>query len=271
MELVQPTDHTPVINIVGFPQVGKTALLEQLSHATLGFEEVPGIYMLGRNTDQEAAAYDKLLGRGGYAPAGIVAVADAGALDRQLYLVFQLIDLRLPLVLCLTGVEPAQQAGIAVNTARLSEMIGVPVYAVPNDLAGAQQTIADWKADSDESPRSRPGHWRPSVALADAYQHLDTKWIHKHLHLYTGARLVEGLRLLTVPKAVEEYEAHPAYKSLVRYIDEARGMLEEKREKWTTAEVVQRSKWIGQAVQAAVKQSSPPKEPPTGWFRKLFG
>lgn len=271
MELVQPTDHTPVINIVGFPQVGKSAIMEQLTHTALGFEELPGIFMLGRNTEQEAKAYDKLLGRGGYAPAGIVAVADAGALDRQLYLVFQLIDLRLPIVLCLSGVDLAQQAGIEVNTARLSEMIGVPVYGVPHDLAAAQAAITEWPATAEDAPRSRPGHWRPSVALADAYQHLDTGWIHKHLHLYTGARLVEGLRLLTVPKAVEEYEAHPAYKSLVHHIAEARGMLEEKSEKWTTAEVVQRSKWIGQALQAAVRQSAPPKEPPAGWLRKLFG
>ncbi len=270
MESAQASDHTPIIPIVGFPQVGKSALFEQLTTTAGALEELPGIYMLGRNTAQEAGAYDKLLGRGDYAPAGIVAVADAAALDRQLYLVFQLIDLQLPLVLCLSGDAAARLAGIEVKTSRLSEMIGVPVFVVPDETAAVQDAMAQWEITTEDKPRKRPDHWRPSIALADAYQHLDTKWIHKHLHLYTGARLVEGLRLLTVPKAAEEYEAHPAYNSLQRYLDESRRMLEDKQDKWTTAEVVQRSKWIGQVLQAAVTRKEPPEQA-GGWFQKLFG
>ncbi|MEM8488378.1 MAG: FeoB small GTPase domain-containing protein [Bacteroidota bacterium] len=268
MERAQASDYSPVITLVGFPQVGKSALLEQLKPAGM-LEELPGIYMLGCNTEQEAGAYDKLLGRGKYAPAGIVAVVDAAALDRQLYLAFQLIDLRLPLVLCLTGRAAATNAGITVDTRRLAEMTGVPVFVVPDEVDAAREAIVQWQTKTEDTPRKRPDHWRPSVALADAYQHLDTTWIHKHLHLYTGARLVEGLRLLTVPKAVEEYEAHPAYKSLLRALDESRKMLEDKQEKWTTAEVVQRSKWIGQLLQAVVTQSTPPP-PARNWFQKLF-
>lgn len=244
------------IAIVGFSETGKTKIKQQLeAPATLSFvfDEMPGIVMLGRNTPGESAAYDVLLGRGKRAPFGIIAVADATDLERQLYLVFQLIDLRLPLVLCITG--ETRGNGIEIDIERLSSMIGVPVFSMPAGVDKLRSMIINWHVSDVEKIKRKPEHWRPSVVLANAYQHLDTKWIHKHLGLYTGARLVEGLRLLTVPGAVKEYEVHPAYKSLLRYLDESREILEEKNVNWTTVEVIQRSKWIRQTYNAVASNT----------------
>ncbi len=251
-------EHVPnTIAIVGFSKTGKTKIKQQLetpaSHS-FAFAELPGVVMLGRNTPSETETYDFLLGRGRRAPFGIIAVADAADLERQLYLVFQLIDLRLPLVLCITG--EARAKGTTISIERLSSMIGVPVLSMSAGADKLLSLIMDWDASDVEKVKRKPEHWRPSVALANAYQHLDSKWIHKHLGLYTGARLVEGLRLLTVPVAVEDYEVHPAYKSLLRYLDESRKILEEKNVNWTTVEVIQRSKWIGQTFNAAVTRTN---------------
>ena len=245
------------IAIVGFPETGKTKIKEHLetpADLSFAFTELPGVVMLGRNTPSETETYDFLLGRGKKSPFGIIAVADASDLERQLYLAFQLIDLRLPLVLCITG--EARAKGVTISTERLSSMIGVPVLSIPTSGDKLQSLMTDWSATDVEKVKRKPEHWRPSVALANAYQHLDSQWIHKHLGLYTGARLVEGLRLLTVPGAVEEYEVHPAYKSLLRYLDEAREILEEKNVNWTTVEVIQRSKWIGQTFNSAVTRTA---------------
>lgn len=278
MENVQPSEINRSLAIVGFPQAGKSALKARLdliqqdqSHA-FHIRELPGVFMLGRNTPEEEKTYDYLLGRYGelqeLPPDGIIGVVQAEYLERQLYLAFQLIDLRLPFILFITGVEKAVQNGVTVNVNRLAEQLGVKVF---NDATGdedLQVLLADWYTADVAKVKRQPAHWRPSQALADAYQHLDVNWIHKHLRLYTGARLVEGLRLLTVPKAVEEYEGHPAYRALEKYLDEARQMLEARNEKWTTAEVVQRSKWIGQVVNSSVTKTF--IEKPAGKSRRWW-
>ncbi len=281
MELKKDTISKPSIAITGFPKAGKSALLAAIQHTDVAeafdFTELPGVFMLGRNTPVEEQAYDYLLGRpsslGMGPPFGIVSVVDASELSRQLYLAFQLIDLRLPFVLYLTGVEEAAGKGITVDKNKLAELIGVKVLSAEQDAGAIITVLRDWRDSDVEKVVRKPTHWRPSMALADAYQHLDTEWIHKHLHLYTGARLVEGLRLITVPRAIEDYEAHPAYKSLLRNLDQARKILEDRREKWTMAEVIQRNKWITQTLQAAVSSTVANNDVPDdqSWWRSLFG
>ncbi len=254
----KPIPQEPIqsIAIVGFPNTGKTALKTHLDEACpeAGFEflEFPGIVMLGRNTPEEGKTYDYLLGRACMPPSGIIATVDASELDRQLYLVFQLIDLRLPMLLCITGDTDARRKGTQIDAEKLSSALGIKVLRFPEERSDVHQVLTEWTGADNEKVKRQPMHWRPSMALADAYQHLDTCWIHKHLHLYTGARLVEGLRLLTVPNAAQEYEAHPAYKALLKSLEEARKILEERNEKWTTTEIIQRSKWIGQTLQVSV-------------------
>ena len=282
MELSGHDLPNQLIAITGFPNAGKTAILSALQDsevaASFSFVELPGVVMLGRNTPEEEQVYDFLLGRdivalGDGPPFGVVAVVDASELSRQMYLAFQLIDLRLPFVLCLTGEAAAAQKGVVVDREKLATLVGVEVISVERDSNAIVKSIMNWRDTDVDKVVRKPVHWRPSMALADAYQLLDTKWIHKHLPLHTGARLVEGLRLLTVPKAVEEYDSHPAYKALLRYLDEARGMLESRNEKWTTAEVIQRNKWITQALQSAVAKVDVNNELTDGssWWRSLFG
>ncbi len=268
------------IAVVGFPGVGKTALAQHLRalQPATGFQfvEMPGIVMLGRNTPDEEHVYDLLLGRRADSstsrPYGIIALVDAEDLDRQFYLVYQLIDLRLPFLLCINRLAEAEARGITIDVDRLASLTGVPIIPHPSDGTGLSDLLAAWEDQDVDQIKRKPSHWRPSTALADAYQHLDTQWIHKHLRLHTGARLVEGLRLLTVPKAVEEYEGHPAYTLLLRNLDEARQILADRNEKWTTAEVIQRSNWIGQALTASVtktkKIDSPRRE--AKWWKSFF-
>lgn len=270
------------IAIVGFPQQGKSALKQELEAAQTDgyfrFVELPGVFMLGRNTRDEEEAYDFLLGRSlsSARPWGIIALVDSADLERQLYLVFQLIDLRLPLVLCLAGGAQARATGVQVDVRRLAAELGVRVFSLEEGMGETMGVLDSWRNEEMQNVKRQPNHWRPSRALADAYQHLDTNWIHRHLRLYTGARLVEGLRLLTVPKAVAEYEGHPAYKALLRHLDEARQILENRNEKWTMAEVVQRTRWIGQVVSASVSKAQPdapapqPKKQPKKWWQKFL-
>jgi Fe2+ transport system protein B len=235
---------------------------------------MPGIHMLGRSTEAEQQVYDELLGRtdrGTQAhPDGLIAVVDAAGLDRQLYLAGQLIDLRLPLLLYVSRIDQAREKGLHVDVTRLSSLLGIETTA-GNESAETALTILQGWFTGDGAPVNRkPVHWRPSLGLANAYNHLDRHWIFPYLSLHTGARLVEGLRLITVPRAVEEYREHPAYEALERAIAGAREKLESRKENWTMAEVLQRHATVQQIVQASVRVEDTPRVPDKGWLRALL-
>ena len=74
-----------------------------------------------------------MLGRveGTPAPDGILAVVDATSLYQGLYLVQQLVELGMPVVVALTMSDVARKAGMAIDVARLGERLGrVPVVPV---------------------------------------------------------------------------------------------------------------------------------------------
>ena len=269
------------IAVVGHPGSGKSTLLAQLQGAEGGtqfqWEEMPGIHMLGRNTPGEKRVYDALLGwgmeEGSDLPAGIVAIAEAGQLERQLYLISQLIDLRLPVVVGITKLEKAAREGIEVDVNRLGEALGVPLVRVTTSeqdhigrMLDALGKLAGYKKIE------RAPHWRPSVALAEAFHHFDRNWGFEHLTIHKGARFIEGLRLLTVPKAVEDYQRHTAYEDLEEVLKAARRVLEDSNERWTTVEVVQRHNGLGQILQTTVRKSSSVAPAKSGtWWGGLFG
>lgn len=268
------------IAIVGFPDAGKTTLAQSLRGVVADdlyhFMDMPGVHMLGRATEAEQQVYDELLGRterGVKAhPNGIIAVADASKLDRQLYLVGQLIDLRLPVLMYVTRIDEARKKGLMVSTASLSENLGIEVLSDREAAERLLEIIQGWFRETASPAKKKPIHWHPSIGLADAYNHLDKQWIFPHLALHTGARLIEGLRLITVPKAVEEYQGHPAYDALNRALSAAREKLENRKENWTMVEVLQRHAAIQQIMQAVVKKGEPEKpEVSGGWLRTFFG
>ena len=221
---------------------------------------MPGVHMLGRNTAGEQTTYDYLLGRGEEAPPdGILAVVHANELPRQLYLLSQLLDLRLPLVVGLVAMEEAMQVGLSINVEKLSAQFGVSFIPLNLSTRDGFDALGTGLSEAfEDQDAKKPLHWRPSVALADAYNVLDTKWIYKHLRLHSGARLIEGLRILSVAKAIEEYEGHPAYNELVRLVEEARALLESKNENWTMAEVLVRNNWINQILASSTSREEQP-------------
>lgn len=94
---------------------------------TLDIVDLPGTYSLTANSPEELIARDYLLMQ---YPDVIVAIVDAAILERSLYLVAELVQLGLPLVVGLNMIDVATQNGIRVDTDRLSQTLGVPVVDV---------------------------------------------------------------------------------------------------------------------------------------------
>ena len=86
--------------------------------------DLPGTYSLTSYTQEERVARDFILLE---KPDVIVAVVDAANLERHLYLVFQLLEMQRPLLLCVNMIDVAQRRGIEIDAARLERELGVKV------------------------------------------------------------------------------------------------------------------------------------------------
>ncbi|MDR2117491.1 MAG: ferrous iron transport protein B [Planctomycetaceae bacterium] len=86
--------------------------------------DLPGTYSLTSYSQEERVTRDFLLLE---RPEVVVIVIDASNLRRHLYFVFQLLELQIPLVICLNMMDIAHRRGFSIDIAELEKVLGVPV------------------------------------------------------------------------------------------------------------------------------------------------
>ncbi len=86
--------------------------------------DLPGTYSLTSGDPAELEARNHLLSG---EVDGIINVVDASLLGRSLELTLQLLELEIPMVLCLNMMDEARRKGIQINEKKLSEILGIPV------------------------------------------------------------------------------------------------------------------------------------------------
>jgi ferrous iron transport protein B len=93
--------------------------------------DLPGLYSLETTSIDEKIAGDVLLGKvsGIERPDVVVAVVDATNLERNLYLVTQLLEFGIPVVIALTMIDVFERQKHQIDIARLSRRLGVRVVA----------------------------------------------------------------------------------------------------------------------------------------------
>jgi ferrous iron transport protein B len=91
--------------------------------------DLPGCYSLSAHTPDEAIALDVLLGRAADVPLPevVVVVVDAHNLERNLFLLSQLLELGRPLVVALNQADAAEADGIRIDIVELINELGVTV------------------------------------------------------------------------------------------------------------------------------------------------
>ena len=130
------------VAFIGNPNCGKTTLFNAYTGANLKVAnwpgvtvekvdihlvDLPGTYSLTSYTMEEQVSRNFILSDDVDV---IVDVIDASALERNLYLTLQLLELGKPVVVALNMMDIVEKRGMEIDLHRLPEMLGVPVIPV---------------------------------------------------------------------------------------------------------------------------------------------
>ena len=165
------------IAIAGNPNCGKTALFNaltgsnqivgnwpgvtvekkegsfKLDNHTIRVVDLPGIYALFANSEDERAALDYLLK--GEADL-VVNILDATNLERNLFLTSQLMEKGVPMVLAVNMMDIAAQRGVHIDLKKLEEILGVTAVGLtavsPKSCEGFVNDLHKLLHSSNELP-----------------------------------------------------------------------------------------------------------------------
>ncbi|NPV06966.1 MAG: ferrous iron transport protein B [Anaerolineae bacterium] len=195
MNLPSGTDVVTVA-LAGQPNVGKTTVFNLLTglnqhvgnwpgktveqkigvchsgNVPLALVDLPGTYSLTAGSEEERVARDFILHE---RPDVVVLVADASNLERNLYLLSELLLLPVPIVLALNMVDVAEEYGIHTDAEALSQALGIPVVPmVASRNRGVRellQVVQALACDGDRNTGAYPYHPRRPQLRPD---HRDT-------------------------------------------------------------------------------------------------
>src|SRR5437016_8660714 len=121
-----------VANYPGVTVEKKTGRCKLSGGRWINIIDLPGTYSLISRSPDELIAMEVLRGLRPDTPApdAVIVVVDASNLQRNLYLVSQLIELGRPLVIALNMMDIAARRGIDVSPELLEKKLGVPVVPV---------------------------------------------------------------------------------------------------------------------------------------------
>lgn len=155
-----------IANYPGITVEKKTGSLD-LGKMEADIVDLPGTYSLAAASPDERIVMDTLDGLLGQKPDLVVCVVDASNLRRNLFLVSQIAELGLPMVIALNQWDTARRAGIRINTELLADRLGVPVIPM---IARRGEGISELKAavaNALEDPRHFPRiEWPEFVGAA---------------------------------------------------------------------------------------------------------
>jgi ferrous iron transport protein B len=88
--------------------------------------DLPGIYSFSTFSMEEIVSREYIAFEH---PDVVINVVDASVLERNLFFTIQLLELEVPLVVCLNQVDVAKKKGISIDQKRLEQTLGVPVVS----------------------------------------------------------------------------------------------------------------------------------------------
>ena len=168
-----------VIGIAGNPNCGKTTMFNELTgarqhvanwpgvtvekkvgHIRVGADSIelvdlPGTYSLTAYTQEELVARNFLVEE---RPGAVIDIMNADALERNLYLAVQIMELGVPLVLGLNMMDEVRSSGKQIDSELLAELSGCAVVeTVARNGEGAKELLQS----SIDLAEKQEGRWKP--------------------------------------------------------------------------------------------------------------
>ncbi|MFH1625865.1 MAG: ferrous iron transport protein B [Pseudomonadota bacterium] len=143
-------------HVGNYPGVTVEKKWGRIKHGDVGIKivDLPGTYSLTAYSLEELVARNFVVEE---RPDVVVDVVDASNLERNLYLAVQFMEIGVPLIILLNMVDLAESRGLKIDTARLSELLGVPVVpAVATKGKGMRDLL-----DAIVNLTSRKDGWHP--------------------------------------------------------------------------------------------------------------
>lgn len=148
--------HQHVGNYPGVTVEQKEGFLRTDTDEWLRIIDLPGIYSLTAYTEEEKVARMVLISEH---PDIVINVLNASALERNLYLTVQLLEMGMPLVLALNMIDEVESQGLTINIERLSCKMGLPVVpTIARTGSGCSRLILEacHLADSKRTSLKKP-------------------------------------------------------------------------------------------------------------------
>lgn len=230
MEIPAAATRIQNIALIGNPNCGKTTLFNALTglrqkvgnypgvtverkEGRVLFEDdteaslldLPGTYSLTANSPDEKIATDVLLGRVDHTniPDLVVCVVDASNLERNLYLVSQIIDRHLPVVVALNMIDLATEEGIEIDVEQLERELGVRVVPIVSSKGTGIPALKKAMGETTR-PTGNARQWRLPDAVHKETQELVDILRNKH-HLADPVAFHEAILLLTSQSAMLDH------------------------------------------------------------------
>jgi len=219
--------------------------------------DLPGSYSLSPKSLDERIAYDVLSGHlaGEPRPDLVVCVVDASNLERNLYLVSQVLDLGIPTIVGLNMMDAAEEAGLSIDIPMLSERLGVPVLpmsASKNDGIGKLK----YQIRKEELATAPDRQWTLMSAVEVEVPALIEVLATEAPKVPERQRFIEVLQCLTSDTMLDYWTKWaPEFQKAVQAV---RSRLEANKVPYQQAEVIGRYGWLSPLVAQVVTRKKDP-------------
>ena len=281
---ISPAPRVPTFALIGNPNTGKSSLFNALSggNAAVGnysgvtvdlkrstikhqnqqleLIDLPGTYSLTARSIDEQVSVDAISNGNPAIPTldGIVVVLDATAIERNLYLVSQLMESGLPMLIVANMWDRVDKAGVKLDIDQLSERLGVPIITTCAAKRMGIDAVKDAILKLPEQLPAKVPAILPQI-FDSALEELHRWFAQQDLPIqnFQARRLLLDCGMSLDDASLQKLSSAATVTPLREYLLQARLRMQQAALPLPAAEARLRYAWIGKLLQGVLTRSQP--------------